>query len=94
MYDGCNLYTKDKIDRDELIEKLDIAKDDILFVESTDDWLKRKNEKIVIEYNGILDDEEDEGYNGFHYYDVSLYRKNLKQKFEKLNDKNFVVDTE
>lgn len=94
VYDGCNLYTKDKIDKGELIKKLNITKNDILFVENIDDWLKRKNEKIVIEYNGILDDEEGEEYAGFHYYDVSLYEKNLKQKFEELNNKNFVVDTE
>ncbi len=94
VYDGCNLYTRDKINKEELINKLDIAKNDILFVENADDWLKKKNEKIVIEYHGILDNDEDDKYIGFHYYDVTLCGKNLKQKFEKLNNKDFVVDTE
>lgn len=94
VYDGCNLYTKDKIDKEDLTKKLGIEKKDILFVDNINDWLKRKNESIVVEYNGVLDDESGDRYIGFHYYAVSLYEENLKQKFEKLNSEDFVVDTE
>ena len=91
--EGCNLFAKEPIDRDRLINKLGLNIKDVLFVNQANDWLKRKKENVVIEYNGVLGDDDDE-YPGFYYYSVSIFEKHIKVKFAELKDNSIIVDIE
>ncbi|WP_455814970.1 hypothetical protein [Clostridium butyricum] len=55
--------------------------------------VKEKKENVVIEYNGVLGDDDDE-YPGFYYYSVSIFEKDIKEKFAELKDNSIIVDIE
>ncbi len=87
MY-GCNLFAKNKLMADKLIGAITdafcVVKETILVVEESNDWLKRKDESIVIEYNGKLSEEDNE-YPNYHYYQVWYDEKVENVKTDKLS---------
>lgn len=86
MIDGCNLLSKNKIDIKKLINDIELTDENVLFVQEADDWLKRKNENVVIEYNGVLGEDDTDDYVGYHYYNVSLFVEGIKENFRSLKD--------
>lgn len=90
MVDGLNLYCISKIDKKEIIKMIGVEDSEILFIDNVEGWINKKNEKIVIEFIGVLDDEDD--YPGYYCYEVSLFVENIKESFKKINDKNIIVD--
>lgn len=97
---GCNIFTKDKIDVNKLAELVakafSVKTEAILAVEENNDWLKRKNESIVIEYNGILPKDDDE-YPNYHYYELWYDNgvENTKaNKLRELLGNDVIIDTE
>ncbi|WP_297991488.1 hypothetical protein [uncultured Clostridium sp.] len=90
MVDGLNLYCISKIDKKEIIKMIGVEDSEILFIDNVEGWINKKNEKIVIEFIGVLDDEDD--YPGYYCYEVSLFVENIKEIFKKINDKNIIVD--
>lgn len=90
MVDGLNLYCKNKFTENVIIEALGINKDEILFIEDANGWLKKSKENIVIEYKGVFDDEDD--YPGYHFYEVTLFKNNVKNKFNTLKKLDIIVD--
>ena len=54
----------------------------------------KKNENLVIEYRGLLDEEDSEEYPGYHYYDVTIFNSILKEKFKDKNIKGVIIDME
>lgn len=89
MVDGLNLYCISKIDKKEIIKMIGVEDSEILFIDNVEGWINKKNEKIVIEFIGVLDDEDD--YPGYYCYEVSLFVENIKEIFKKINDKNIIV---
>lgn len=89
------LFSKEKIDRNELIRAisntLNYKENEILIVEESDYWLKRENMPIAIEYNGFLDEEDDEEYFGYHYYDIWYEDIKVKEKLKNL-EKEFSIE--
>ena len=97
---GCNLFAKTKLMPDKLMEAITnawgVVEESILFVAQSNDWLKRKGESIVIEYNGKLSKEDDE-YPDYHYYQLWYDNKMDNTKIDKLNEllgEDVIVDTE
>ncbi|MDB1935265.1 hypothetical protein PMY12_18575 [Clostridium tertium] len=90
MIDGLNLYCKNKINKEEIIKAIGIKESDILFINNVDEWINKKDENIVVEYNGVLDEEDD--YPGYHYYGVTLFNCNIKNKFNSLKKLDIIVD--
>ncbi|WP_300856048.1 hypothetical protein, partial [uncultured Clostridium sp.] len=77
MVDGLNLYCISKIDKKEIIKMIGVEDSEILFIDNVEGWINKKNEKIVIEFIGVLDDEDD--YPGYYCYEVSLFVENIKE---------------
>lgn len=94
MIDGFNIYSKKELNVKDLINKVGINEEDVLVINKVEQWADKKNEKVVIEYMGILDEECTDHYIGYHYYDVTLFGEQLKQKFENLNIKDVIIDME
>lgn len=73
---GTTILTKKKLDKEELIKGvcsiLGIRNKDVMYIEDIKDWINKKNEVVVIEYNGITDDEI---ANGMHVYDIFANKK-------------------
>lgn len=59
MVDGLNLYCISKINKKEIIKMIGVEDSEILFIDNVEGWINKKNEKIVIEFIGVLDDEDD-----------------------------------
>lgn len=92
MVDGLNLYCKKKFNENIIIETLGFERDEILFIEDTNGWLRKSKESIVVEYKGLFDDEDDEDYPGYHFYEVTLFKDNIKNKFNSLKKLDIIVD--
>lgn len=92
MVDGLNLYCKKKFNENIIIETLGFERDEILFIEDTNGWLRKNKESIVVEYKGLFDDEDDENYAGYHFYEVTLFKDNIKNKFNSLKKLDIIVD--
>lgn len=95
---GCNLYSKNKLSYEEVKKYIssafNIDNNDILVVEDIEDWLKRYKEIVVLEYNGVLPEEDDE-YPKYHFYQLWYENEMEKSKTDKLQDllgEDFVVD--
>lgn len=73
---GTTILTKEKLDKNILIKGvcnvLGIQNKDIMYIEDIDEWANKKNEIVVIEYDGITDDEI---ANGMHMYDIFSEKK-------------------
>lgn len=86
--DSREIFAKDKLSKEVIIEAaemaLDINKDDILFVLESEDWLKRDNKPVVIEYKGRL--EEDDEYPGCYYYDIFFSDNRVLDKLKEFNN--------
>lgn len=94
---GSCMFSKEKL-RNEKIKSavantLGLAENDIHIVEESEDWIKRNNRPVVIEYNGFLDDEDDkeEKYYGYHYYDIWYDNMNFEEKLVNL-EKEFKTE--
>lgn len=94
MVDGLNIFSKEKININELISELGIENSDVFFINKTEEWANKKNENLVIEYRGLLDEEDSEEYPGYHYYDVTIFNSILKEKFKDKNIKGVIIDME
>lgn len=90
MIDGLNLYCINKIDKKEISEMIGIEDSEILFIDNIEGWINKRNEKIVIEFIGILDDEDD--YPGYYCYEISLFVDNIKENFKRIKARNIIVD--
>lgn len=68
------IYTKNKFKDNELIDAitktLNIGKEEVLIIKNSNGWLKKENQSVVVEYNGLLDDEDTDQYIGYYYYDI------------------------
>lgn len=91
MKDGCNIFSKELLDIKQVIQILGLDPNDVMYMEDVEDWLKKENESIVIEFNGLLDDEDDE-YPGYYYYNITFFEYGIKDKFKKLANKDIIVD--
>lgn len=94
MTDGFNIYSKNELNVKNLLDKVGINESDVLFMDRIEQWADKENQKMVIEYNGILDEECTDDYIGYHYYNVTLFAEQLKQRFENLNMKDVIIDME
>lgn len=92
MVDGLNIFCKEKIDKEKVIETLGISKDNILFIDGLEGWADKKKEEIVIEYKGLMTEEDE--HPGYYLYDVSLDKSELKDIFNKLENENTIIDME
>ena len=94
MVDGLNIFSKEKIDLDKLIEVLEIDKKDVFFINKTEEWADKGKQNLVIEYRGLLDDEDNDEYPGYHYYDVTIFNNVIKDKFKNIKLKDIIIDME
>ena len=92
MIDGLNLYCKNKFNENIIIETLGIDRDELLFIEDVNGWVEKKNESIVVEYEGVLNAEDNDDYVGYHFYEVTLFKDNIKNKFNSLKKLDIIVD--
>lgn len=85
--DSREIFSNERLNEEEIIKAakiaFDIGKEDILFVRNSDDWLKRNNIPIVIEYKGILD--KDDEYPGYYYYDIFFASDSILKKLKEFN---------
>ncbi|WP_443660475.1 hypothetical protein [Clostridium algidicarnis] len=85
--DSREIFSKERVKEKDIIKAvktvLDINKEDILFVLDSDDWLKRNNRPIVVEFKGILD--EDDEYPGYYYYDLFFADDSILKKLKEFN---------
>lgn len=93
MVDGLNIFSKEKIDLDKLIATLGIDKKDVFFINKTEEWADKGKQNLVIEYHGLLD-ENDEEYPGYHYYDATIFNNAIKDKFKNIKLDNVIIDME
>lgn len=93
MVDGLNIFSKEKLDLDKLIAALEIDRKDVFFINKTEEWANKGKQKLVIEYHGLLDENDDE-YPGYHYYDVTIFNNAIKDKFKNIKLKDIIIDME
>lgn len=88
------MLSKRKLSDSELIkaaiEELNIKAHNVLIVNEINDWLKKNDEVIVFEYNGFIDEEEEEYY-GYHYYDIFIYQEVFLDRLKAMVNR---IDTE
>lgn len=92
MVEGLNIYSKEKINKNKLIVALDIDSKDVFFINNTEEWVNKKNQNVVIEYRGVLDEEDSDKYIGYHYYDVTIFNSNIKEKFSNIKLKDIIIE--
>ena len=67
-----------------ITEIFDTHKGDILIIEDGNGWLKRDKQNFVIQYNGVIDDPEEDEYIGMHYYDINFEDESCLNSMNKL----------
>lgn len=92
MNEGCCLFSKSKINITDLIEKVGFDTNRVLIINDVNDWIKKENEDMVIEYNGMLSEEDHEKYAGYYYYQIMAENKEDIKKIEYFNDKNIIIE--
>lgn len=64
------------------ITALDVSKENILIIHKSDGWLKRKDESIVFESVGLLDESDTDDYIGYYYYNIYFYENEFLHKLK------------
>ena len=92
---GFNMFSKEEINQEQFLTKLNLNKQETLFINKNDDWNTFNNNiNTIIECNGRLGKEDDDKYIGYIYYAVSTDIKEIRDLFININDSNIVIDTE
>lgn len=86
-----DLFTKEKINNQELINRLGVHENKILFLKEISDLADKKDQAIAIEYRGKLEDDDTDEYIGYNYYVAYVYNEEFAEKLKNLNNKNFIV---
>lgn len=68
------------------IKALELSKEDVLIIHMPDDWLKRKDESIVFESMGLLDEGDTEEYIGYYYYNIYFYDNKYLSNLKRLEN--------
>lgn len=90
---GLNVLTKKELNPNDIIDRLNLKSENILFINKNDDWNKFNDDiKTIIEHNGILEDEDDEKYAGYNYYDVSTDLEKVRDAFVNIKDPDMIIE--
>ncbi|SKA99379.1 hypothetical protein SAMN05443428_13525 [Caloramator quimbayensis] len=91
---GTTILAKEKLDKGVLVKAicsiLGVNNDNVMYIEDINDWVNKKNEVAVIEYNGITDDEI---ANGMHVYDIFSNKKiNINELQKYVTEKLYISE--
>lgn len=91
------MFSKEKLNDADIIQAVSKVfhtdKEDILIIENSSGWIDRNNQNFVIQYNGVIDDEEEDEYIGLHYYDINFEDEKYLEMMEQLGEElNMLID--
>lgn len=92
MMDSRELFSANILTDDEIInaaiKALNVDKKEILIIRNPDGWINKKEESIIFESMGLLDEGDTEEYIGCYYYNIYFKSNEFLDKI-KLLEKEF-----